>query len=786
MDMNMHGANAHDNMQHGHMDDPAKQAEHNMGHNLITAKDATHTAVRNGSWFDPKTWEGGRIPGANAKVVVPKGIRLTYDDVSNTRLFGLRVDGQLDFATDADTQMIIDTFIVSSEGTLTIGTKNNPVKGNVQTKILIADNGAIDTKWDPDQLSRGIISHGSVSIHGQQKTSHLKVSVDPSAGDSTLVLDSAPGNWRVGDSIVLTGTRYVSKGTEDEQRTITSINGNRITLDRPLSYDHGTPRADLKAYVANQSRNVQIATENGDALPPGQRGHVMFMHSDDVDVRYAEFQELGRTDKSKPLDDFVIRNDAKGTRVLDNNGDPIAGKSTNIRGRYALHLHRTGVDGDKNPAVLIGNSVDGSPGWGFVQHDSYAILENNVSYDVVGSGFVSETGNEIGAWRNNISINNQGRKDNEKGGEGNQDVGFAGHGFWFQTRSVENEGNVTAGNRGSGIFYFHRGVDQIEIPAENLALEAWAKGQDTVNSDEAPITSFKNNEVFASDNGLKVIKNFQRQWHDGRTVMDGLTAWEVGQGTELQYTAHYTLKDFDLIGSDYVDRPWLNDGVHLAQNVEDIVFDGLKVEGFDLGVNLKKTSIGVQNMADRGYIFIDDKVSNNNTNWVNLDRNVDQFIDRKDIKTGQLSFELDKAQSDLVVSRKDGQQHISIAGTKRDSLGSVELPFGSDFLSYVSSGTRNLAKDGYYTLPDGSRGVIIDEYISDRLTGDVRKYSFVVTFEDNWRTEGARNLGPLDPSKIQQSSGIIPLEDLEFNYRVTGGGSTGGGSTDGGKTGGRG
>ncbi|NEQ54632.1 MAG: hypothetical protein F6K11_31620, partial [Leptolyngbya sp. SIO3F4] len=271
-------SNDHSNKHIAHPDDPTKQSEHESLHTLITQTDATHIAIKNGSWFDPSTWQNGQIPTDNAKVVIPKGRRIAYDDVSETRLFALRVDGQLDFAIDVDTQMVIDTFIVSTSGTLTIGTEDNPVQGNVETKILIADNGAIDTQWDPQQLSRGIISHGSVSIHGQAKTSHLTVAVDPAVGDSTLILDSAPVNWQVGDRIVLTGTRYVPyqykhgdindwvyQGSEDEERVITSIDGNRISLDQPLKYDHGTPRNDLKAYVANQIRNVIVATENADS-----------------------------------------------------------------------------------------------------------------------------------------------------------------------------------------------------------------------------------------------------------------------------------------------------------------------------------------------------------------------------------------------------------------------------------------------------------------------------------------------------------------------------------------
>lgn len=758
-----HGA--HNNSHHAHPDDPAKQSEHAAAHNLITSGNATHTAIKNGSWFSPSTWKGGRVPGANAKIIIPKGINVTYDNVSNARLFGLRVDGHLDFATDADTKMVIDTFLVSSDGKLTIGTKDNPVQGNVQTQILIADNGAIDKKWDPQQLSRGIVSHGTVSIHGQAKTSHLKVAVDPSAGDTTLTLGDTPVNWQVGDRIVLTGTQYVVKGTQDEERTITRIDGNRITLDKPLSYNHNTPRNDLKAYVANQSRNIVFATENAGKLPANQRGHVMFMHSDNVDVRYAEFNELGRTDKSKLLDDFKITSGHAPKRILKN-GEPITGARNNIRGRYALHLHRTGVNGDEKPAVLVGNSVVGSPGWGIVQHDSYAVIENNLAYDVFGAGFVSETGNEIGAWRNNISIKNEGRSENEKGGAYNHDLGFGGHGFWAQGRLVELEDNVAAGNSGAGIFYFHRGVDEIDPLAKNLAIEAWAKGQSTVKTSDSPIMGFKNNEVLASGNGLIVIKNSQVQHHDGRTILDGFKAWEVAQGTELQYTAHYTMRDFDMVGTTTSLRKSVeNNGIHLFHNVEDMVFDNLDVEGFGTGVHLNKETRVVKSLKDWGYIFIDAQVKNNKKDWFNLDRKVDKFLDRSDINPGQLSFQLNSGKSDFSARSGENKSAATIVGTKTDSLGTTALPFGNEDLGYPLHQLRGLAKkQGYYTLPNGQRAVVVDEYISDRLTGDTRKYSFVVTLENkNW-TQNARHLGTLNPNQLKQDNKVISFESLSADY----------------------
>lgn len=89
-------------------------------------------------------------------------------------------------------------------------------------------------------------------------------------------------------------------GTQGEVLTITAIDGATISFSPPLQYDHRAPRADLKASVANFSRNVQFETENGETVPVHRRGHVMLMHHTNYDVRYAQFHYLGRTDKSVP------------------------------------------------------------------------------------------------------------------------------------------------------------------------------------------------------------------------------------------------------------------------------------------------------------------------------------------------------------------------------------------------------------------------------------------------------------------------------------------------------
>ena len=411
---------------------------------------------------------------------------------------------------------------------------------DVEVNLIVANNGPIDTDWDPMLLSRGIVAHGETSIFGAAKDSHEKVIDDPMAGDKFLSFAEAPEGWQVGDTIVVAGTRYegykysaeagekIHYEPEDEVRVITAIEDNRIYFNEALEFDHDTPRADLKTSVANYTRNVSIETEGGLDAEVHERGHVMFMHSDEVDVRYAEFLHLGRTDKS--VESFDI-SDIDDVRF-----------DSNVQGRYSLHLHRTGTSDLDDPAVVVGNAVYGSPGWGYVHHDSNAVLENNASYDTFGAGFVAETGNETGTWSDNIAIYAQGQSWTAPKGavtlSADQfDTAVGGDGFWFQGRLVSSFDNVAA-SVNTGFVYFHRDGDNrmIDIPAENFAYED-ALMRTSVSADDTPILSFSGNETFAAREGLHVVKSNPAQGHDVWSHLDDFTAWSVQNGVHLQYTS---------------------------------------------------------------------------------------------------------------------------------------------------------------------------------------------------------------------------------------------------------
>ena len=708
----------HDNMS------SAKGTEHTAAMELVERGDATHVAIGSGDWSDPNIWSNGEVPGDGAKVLIPDGVTVDYGTVSEARLFTVRVDGKIDFATDTNSQMIFDTFVVTPTGHLEIGTANDPVDPNVDIDLIVANNGPIDTNWDPMLLSRGLISHGTATIHGAEKDSHDKVTDDPMEGDTSVKMaGGVPTGWQVGDTIVIAGTHFEGYhwsavdqrpeySSEDEVRVISQIDNNgTIWFDEPLEHDHDAPRDDLSTSVANYTRNISIETENAETAEVFERGHVMFMHSDNVDVRYVEFHELGRTDKSE---------EANAVEDIDN-----IRFDSNVQGRYSVHLHRTGVEDLENPAILEGNSVFGSPGWGFVHHDSNALLTNNASFDTFGAGYVAETGNETGAWVDNIAIFAEGTswaipKNTADTEDDLFDTAKGGDGFWFQGRMVGSVDNVAA-SVNTGFVYFHRdGNDtMINIDAAEFAYPGALYYIDEWGADHAPILSFDGNEVFAAREGLHVVKSNPNQDHDVHSHLDNFTAWSVVNGAHLEYTSHYILTNFDVVGNDGTGTPYWNadTGISIGNNTSDLTIINANVEGFKIGIDLNHsfndTSISEEY---HDYTVVDATFSDVDIEYAQYDPSIDTITTASDLPFYDPDIEIDGT---LYWDDGDNRE-LYITGTKTDSLGVTDYPDGIDRIRITREEmTGLLENNGYWTTSGGERYTLVDLYFTDRYTGEV-------------------------------------------------------------------
>jgi hypothetical protein len=558
------------------LSDPVMMAEHMALENLVKPEDVTAVAVRTGTWSDPGTWQGGVLPGAGANVLIPEGMSVTVDGVFSAALHTIRADGTLRFDPDHNTGLTVDTLVVTCDGTLEMGTQARPISAGVTAQITIAGQGPIDTNWDPRELSRGVLVEGSASIHGAAVTPFVDVYQTPRAGDTSIVLAQVPVGWRPGDQVVLPGTSPYQ--TQDEVLTIQAISGNKVQVS-PLLYDHATPSPDLRIQLGDLTRNVVIRSADPTL---GMRGHVMFMHTDEVDVDDAEFLQLGRTDKSQPLNN----------PVLDSNGHLVPGTGLNPTGRYAVHVHRAGVDASMPPALIRDSVVWGSPGWGFVNHSSYVNYSNNLAYDVLGAAYVSEAGDEIGSFDHNLAVHSKGSGVGFDRRGIDSDMAHQGIGFWLQGGGVRVTNNIAAGQAGDGFFFWQSGLTESDrgvrtFDAANLTNPAWANGQSTVSVDQVPILEFRNNVAYASTVGAEFWNFHLFPTNTARDNVDNLTVWganmdyDHGHGVRLFYTGDYLFRNLRVIGDSA--NPT---GIALSQNQQshDVSYINPDIEGWSVGI----------------------------------------------------------------------------------------------------------------------------------------------------------------------------------------------------------
>jgi parallel beta-helix repeat protein len=491
----------------------------------------TAISVANGMWSNPSTWSSKRVPGKNDRVAIAAGYRVMYDVVSDAKISCVDVRGHLFFSTNTNTRLKVVTLMVFEGGHLEIGSTDRPIDENVRAEIVIADQ-PIDTRLDPGQVGNGIISLGKVSIHGATKTpTFLRLTEEAVAGQSVLAVGEKVSGWKIGDELVLPDTRQLRPSerdgnyeAQDEKVRVQSISGLHIKLAAPLVHDHRGARTqdgkvELLPHVGNVSRNVVVRSEN----PNGTRGHTFFINHADVDVRYAEFDDLGRT-KAGILENTEFDADGKAVWI-----------GQNQIGRYPIHFHHD-FGPRKSTAngyqfTLIGNSVVSTPKWGITVHNSsYGLIRDNIVYDSHGAGIVTEDGSEsYNVFDHNFALRSRGSGKSalQSGYAGSSpDPGGEGGGFWFHGPNNYIRNNVSASGDAFGFGMAAGPLGTIRIPK--------FKGADTSTEDEsasfdttkAAILEFSNNEAYgAMETGLQcgwsgTITNF-RVWHASRYGMTG-------------------------------------------------------------------------------------------------------------------------------------------------------------------------------------------------------------------------------------------------------------------------
>src|SRR3984893_3396295 len=323
------------------------------GHAVLKAQQKTSTASAK-RWSDRATWPDKKVPTKDAVVTIEKDMNVVLD-VSPPPLRSLTINGKLSFADNKDLELSTEWIMLHGE--LEIGTEAKPHtrKAAITLNDNVKDEDMSGIGGTNDRSDRGImLMAGTLNLHGNRTNSWTKLSKTAEAGSNSIEVLNAAG-WRVGDVIVLASTDFDPH--QAERRTITSIRGNKITLDKKLDYMHFgkmTFDVDERGEVGMLSRNIVIqASPDADTTLFG--GHIMAMGASKM---FVEGVELNRMGQNMHL------------------------------ARYPIHWH---LIGDAQGQYIRNSAIhDTYSRCGTVHGTNYLDVENNVTYNNIGHCFFLE------------------------------------------------------------------------------------------------------------------------------------------------------------------------------------------------------------------------------------------------------------------------------------------------------------------------------------------------------------------------------------------------------------
>jgi hypothetical protein len=361
------------------------------------------------------------------RFVVPPGQTVTAPPDSTWDC--VEVAGTLRVDRTHDTVLRFTHLIVLPGGVLEIGTTKEPIPAERHVELIVRDV-KIDLARDPFQWGNGLLNFGRQSRVGSFKTPTIVVE-DALAGATTLRLATTPQGWRVGDELLLPDTRQPTTTTTRPRRearvTILDIQGQTVTLSKPLDFEHLTVRAPdgrvaLKPIVANLTRNIVVRSESVEGTP----GHTANIGDGaSWDLTSNQLVGLGRTT----------------TNVIDSTTPNLSHIGTNQVGRYTEHNHHAG-HGHLGCRAVDNVYIAGRGKWGHVTHGTHdTLVQDNVAVGFHGAGFVTEDGYEVrNKFYNNLaayiipeSLNSPNPVENTAANR----PGVEGSGYWF--RSVMND-----------------------------------------------------------------------------------------------------------------------------------------------------------------------------------------------------------------------------------------------------------------------------------------------------------------------------------------------------------
>ncbi len=484
---------------------------------LLAAEPPVIYSAKSGSWSAATTWEGSAVPGAGARVLIREGHRIDYDLKSDAVIRGLNIAGTLNFDPNRDAVLNVGLIKIQSgdeysedgfdcdahftspqrkqgsEPALLVGTPEKPIAKSALIRLHYVAG------MNKESCPAIICCGGRWESHGQPMSrTWVKLGATGKAGDNAVSLAEAVTGWKVGDRIIVTGSQLHGLAKTEstvEERTITSLEGTRLTFDKPLTMSH-LGEGDYRAEVANLSRNVVVES----ADPAGIRGHTMYHNGSSGSIAYTEFRHLGKKD---------------------------------LLGRYALHYHlcRDTMRG----STVIGNSIwDSHNRWLTIHGTDYLVARDNVGYQSVGHGFFLEDGTEVyNVLDRNLAIGATVGKRLPK-----QILPFDGNegaGFWWTCSLNSFTRNVAAECGNYGFRYEATPSSSLKLM---FAIRQPDGSKKPTDPRTLPFVKFEDNEVHSSHGlyGVNLGEGVNRVGPDAQHpfIVKNLKIWDVHYGFRPQ------------------------------------------------------------------------------------------------------------------------------------------------------------------------------------------------------------------------------------------------------------
>ncbi|MBL8830136.1 MAG: G8 domain-containing protein [Planctomycetaceae bacterium] len=540
---------------------------------LLDLEQTTHTVARSGRWSDAQTWLDGKLPTDHARVRVPRDLTLTVDTAVQPSLDWLAVEGDLTFATDADTSLKVCTILVKRGGKLRIGTSAARVNAD-HTALVEFLPGSFAKVPDRFGVTGGLISLGTVEVYGAEKTAFGLPTTELKRGAKSITFAEPVVGWRVGDELLFPAA---CRDEQDERPTIKSISADQktIALSQPLATAHRSPELVGKPIpVGNLTRNVTFRSARTESL--ADRGHVILMSHVGNEIHGARFAGLGRTSAH----DAHTLPELKDDGTVDNGNNPI--------GRYAVHFHlRQAASLAAPPQHFVGNVIVDSPKHGLVNHGSYVIATDNVTFGIHGSHFFAENGSEIGAFRHNMAVYSAGSGDPIRSRDAVYDFGHGGHGFWTQSPAVTIEHNYAFHHSAAAYSIFARPVYEFDkvvfFHRKNLPADLQAMTKSEWLSNGALPYSFAHNLSGNSNVGLELWNTNTYSEFDRDGIVEHCAFWDTHEhGIFMPYTDDSVIRDTLVLHSSTGDIGGL--GIDGNQKTDRVTLERVTVAGFEIGV----------------------------------------------------------------------------------------------------------------------------------------------------------------------------------------------------------